>query len=45
MYTKWWKNPYHISTAYSDRDRQQGDGGKQNYRDNRGGLIMGSIYN
>ena len=38
MYTGWWKNPYHISSVYIGRGSQQGDGGAQNYRDNRGGL-------
>ena len=32
------ENPYHISTAYIGRVSQQGDGGPQNYRDDRGGL-------
>jgi len=37
VYTGWWKNPYLISTAYIGRASQQGDGGAQNYWDNRGG--------
>ena len=38
MYIGCWKKPYLISTAYNGRESQQGDGGAQHYRDNRGGL-------
>ena len=45
MYTGWWKNLYLISTAFIGRESQQGNGGAQNYRDNRGGLGDGEyIY-
>jgi len=45
VYTGCWKNPYLTSTAYIGRESQQGDGGAQNYRDNRGGLGNGEcIY-
>jgi hypothetical protein len=45
VYTGWWKNPYHISTASIRRECQQGDGSAQSDRDNRGGLGDGEcIY-
>jgi hypothetical protein len=45
VYTGWWKNSYLTSTAYNGRESQQGDGGAQIYRDNRGGLGDGEcIY-